>query len=446
MNTSGFSSARRGAPLLVFISLMVAACNDVSTTALPASTSPAVAARTLPEPHSVRFVRLEALSEWNGKPWSTIAEFDLLDSTGALVDRKRWTAKADSAGVSNAPAYAIDGDPKTLWHSAWEGTDPAPPPPHWLMVSLGVPVKVSGFRVLPRQDGTPNGAIARYRFLLSNDGINWGEPVSVGDFAASEGPTLERTVVFAKQTENHAPVATTPAAQSGPMGLAASAQVTASDTDGDRLAYSASGLPPGLKISSTTGLIDGTPIKPGDYTVNVSVSDGKGLPATIAFQWTVGAPPAVESVAKLAPGQVRFVRLEEVTAADGQPWASMAEFNLVDATGATLPREGWIASADSADISDKPGNAIDGLPNTVWHTQWDGASPPPPHSFIVDLRTGAQVRGFRYLPRQDGLPNGTIGKFRFFTSVDGVEWGKPVAEGDFTAMGPAGSEKTVMLR
>ena len=59
---------------------------------------------------------------------------------------------------------------------------------------------------------------------------------------------------------------------------------------------------------------------------------------------------------------------------------------------------------------------------------------------------GAKVAGFRYLPRQDGLANGTIARFRFYASVDGIDWGKPLAEGDFSKMGPPAEEKTVRLR
>jgi len=176
------------------------------------------------------------------------------------------------------------------------------------------------------------------------------------------------------------------------------------------------------------------------------VSDNKGPQTSVAFQWAVQPPAASMDTVKPAPGDVRFVKLEEVSELNGKPWASMAEFNLVDAKGANLPRTGWTASADSADTNDKPGNAIDGNAASLWHTQWDGDSPPPPHSFIVDLRRYEPVRGFRYLPRQDKLTNGIIAKFRFYTSVDGVDWGRPVAEGDLAAMGAPNAEKTVLLK
>ncbi|MES1163396.1 MAG: discoidin domain-containing protein, partial [Rhizobacter sp.] len=140
------------------------------------------------------------------------------------------------------------------------------------------------------------------------------------------------------------------------------------------------------------------------------------------------------------------VKLEEVSAVEGGAWAAVAEFNLIDANGANLPRDGWRASADSAAANDRPENAIDGDPRTLWHSQWEGVAPQPPHSLIVDLGHSTRFSGLRMLPRQDGPANGTIAKFRFYTSVNGVDWGRPVAEGDFSTMGPRLAEKTVRIR
>jgi hypothetical protein len=408
-----------------------------------AAISVASATASLPEPRTVRFVRLEQLTEWNGKAWASVAEFNLIDSTGAVVDRSAWKASADSAGVSDQAANAIDGDPKSLWHTRWD--DAAPPvPPHALTIDLGRSVRVSGFRYLPRQDRTVNGTIAKYRFFVSADGVDWATPVVEDDFTTMSGPTVEKTVMFAAQTANRSPTIASIGAQTTAMGRAASIRVDATDADSDLLSFAASGLPPGVVVAPKTGLITGTPVVPGTYAVAVSVADRKGPDATVAFAWTV-RPPADDGVPTKA-GEVRFVKLEEVTEVNGNPWASIAEFNLIGANGATLPRDGWLASADSADTSDGPNNAIDGNVASIWHSQWDGTAPPPPHSFIVDLGRASVVRGFRYLPRQDKVSNGAIARFRFFVSADGVSWGRPVAEGDFSTMGQVREEKTVLLK
>ncbi|HUK84095.1 MAG TPA: discoidin domain-containing protein, partial [Verrucomicrobiae bacterium] len=41
------------------------------------------------------------------------------------------------------------------------------------------------------------------------------------------------------------------------------------------------------------------------------------------------------------------------------------------------------------------------------------------------------IGGFIYLPRQDGLLNGVVEKYRFETSTDGVNWTTNIAEGSF---------------
>jgi phospholipase C len=41
------------------------------------------------------------------------------------------------------------------------------------------------------------------------------------------------------------------------------------------------------------------------------------------------------------------------------------------------------------------------------------------------------VIGLRYLPRQDGKTDGMVGRYRFYVSEDGKEWGQAVATGTF---------------
>jgi len=59
-------------------------------------------------------------------------------------------------------------------------------------------------------------------------------------------------------------------------------------------------------------------------------------------------------------------------------------------------------------------NAIDGDPNTTWHTAWSSGLAEPPHELVIDLGAQHQVTGFRYLARQDSGWNGTFGETEFF--------------------------------
>ncbi|MGV9418167.1 M4 family metallopeptidase [Streptomyces sp. NPDC003674] len=80
---------------------------------------------------------------------------------------------------------------------------------------------------------------------------------------------------------------TSPGNQSSAVGTAVSLQVQASSSNSGALTYSATGLPAGLSINSSTGLISGTPTTAGTYSATVTVKDATGATGTAAFTWTV---------------------------------------------------------------------------------------------------------------------------------------------------------------
>ena len=81
---------------------------------------------------------------------------------------------------------------------------------------------------------------------------------------------------------------TSPGNQTSTVGTADSAQVSASDSaSGQTLTYSATGLPAGLSINASTGLISGTPTTAGTSTVTVTAKDTTGATGTASFTWTV---------------------------------------------------------------------------------------------------------------------------------------------------------------
>jgi len=98
----------------------------------------------------------------------------------AGVSRIQASSEQDDFGAANT----VDGDPATIWHTAWgEG---APGFPHELVIELEKPRTIAGITVLPRQDGNRNGWIKDYAFYASMDSRDWGEPVNRGSFAADE--------------------------------------------------------------------------------------------------------------------------------------------------------------------------------------------------------------------------------------------------------------------
>jgi hypothetical protein len=80
-----------------------------------------------------------------------------------------------------------------------------------------------------------------------------------------------------------------PGSMTTAAGAAVSYQVQAIDTATGSLSYSARGLPAGLSISSTTGVISGTASTAGTYSVTLTGKDSSGPSGSASFTWTVGS-------------------------------------------------------------------------------------------------------------------------------------------------------------
>ena len=114
--------------------------------------------------------------------------------------------------------------------------------------------------------------------------------------ATSSGASMSVAYVAAYQTTGggggggNTVTVTNPGNQTGTVGTAASLQIHASDSaSGQTLAYSATGLPAGLSINSSTGLISGTPTTAATSNVTVKATDTTGASGTAAFTWTINS-------------------------------------------------------------------------------------------------------------------------------------------------------------
>jgi len=86
---------------------------------------------------------------------------------------------------------------------------------------------------------------------------------------------------------------TNPGTQHATVHNPASLRLRATSAAGARLTFAASGLPPGLKVNSTTGRITGQPTRAGRYTVHASAHDPGSQTAGATFRWIVGAAPRI---------------------------------------------------------------------------------------------------------------------------------------------------------
>jgi len=140
--------------------------------------------------------------------------------------------------------------------------------------------------------GTPNGAtVTPYLTNSANDvAAQAATSVSGGSFSASiPARSLVTYAVGASGSGGGNTVTVTnPGSQTGTVGTAESVQIHATDSGtGQTLRYGATGLPAGLSVNSSTGLISGTPTAVATSTVTVTATDGTGASGLATFTWTI---------------------------------------------------------------------------------------------------------------------------------------------------------------
>ena len=127
-------------------------------------------------------------------------------------------------------------------------------------------------------------------------------------------------------------------------------QISATDSAGKTLTYSATGLPAGLSISSS-GAITGTPTATGTSTVTVTATSGTASGST-SFTWTVN-PASTETVSVTNPGSQ--------TSTVGTAISTL-QISATDSAGKALT---YSATGLPAGLSISSSGAITGTPTTA---------------------------------------------------------------------------------
>jgi beta-galactosidase len=89
----------------------------------------------------------------------------------------------------------------------------------------------------------------------------------------------------------------------------------------------------------------------------------------------------------------------------------------------------------------EPSNAVDGDPDTFWHSQWSPTIAKHPQFIVIEYPQALKIGQILYTART-GNENGRVRDYEIYLSTDGKNWGEPAAKGSFRRNR---SEETITL-
>jgi hypothetical protein len=135
-----------------------------------------------------------------------------------------------------------------------------------------------------------------------------------------------------------------------------------------------------------------------------------------------------------AARQLRASLLRYVAEADFNPKSRLSPAELAPLfrsirTSKLAELGAKVVDVDSEDSAhgNLAANAIDGDPETIWHTRWEPEADPLPHQLTIDLGREVALKGITYLPRQN-MANGRIAEAEIYCSQAPNSWAEPVAK------------------
>ena len=231
----------------------------------------------------------------SARRWASRSALAVLASLAAALSAQAVTGVADAA-TSPASSSSASAIQNTIWVTGQAAKTKS--------VGQSVSLQMAAKDSDPSQTltyhatGLPPGlSISSSTGLISGRLTTAGgymTTVTVTDTTGASGSTTFGWSVVVSVTVTNPGPQSTDAVYVGcydACGLPYMLQIHATDAvAGQTLTYSATGLPLGLGIDSSTGLISGSPTNTGTYTVTVTATDGAGRTGSATFPLTVDPP------------------------------------------------------------------------------------------------------------------------------------------------------------
>jgi hypothetical protein len=251
-----------------------------------------------------------------------------------------------------------------------------------------------------------------------------GSPYTVTVSASDGSLSVSQQFTWTVPNVNQPPIMTNPGTQTNDEGSTIpplDLGTDSSDPDGTALTFDALGLPPGLDINATTGVITGTlPFDAaGSYTVTVSASDG-ALSDSETFTWVVnntnGPPEVLNPGPQTACENVPFFLT--ITASDPDIGESLTLIYSVSG----LPASGSLTIDSTGVIGGTP-TFTDAGAYTVTVTATDTATAETLQIFVLTICNTNQPPVWDTIPNQssDEGTTDSLGTLPSVSDADGNE-------------------------
>jgi putative Ig domain-containing protein len=224
-------------------------------------------------------------------PGTAGGSFDLTTSTGTFAVQTTWANDGSGGAGTCEGSHAIVTNPGNTVTVTNPGNQTG-------TVGTAVSLQIhasdsaSGQTLSYSATGLPAGLS-----INSSSGLISGTPTTAGSnnvtVTATDTTNASGSASFTwtiSPAGGNTVTVTNPGNQTGTVGTAVSLQIHASDSaSGQTLSYSATGLPAGLSINSSSGLISGTPTTAGTSSVTVTATDTTGAHGSAGFSWTISS-------------------------------------------------------------------------------------------------------------------------------------------------------------